>query len=512
MTTPTGTLSQLDEMPLPQITVCTTNVVVESQASKSIYDLLHEKPTNWAAIKKRAETDKSSVPKDFIAQLYISAAPGPSLEYFEWFMLKFGATAGYHGFGVPAEDVLADSSRKFLIPHITRQIDISLCDRLCGRGQSLFEQLTSVVAAKAILEAFLPEVASIRGDALSYIFECSWEYDQDDDSTKAHRQNLFETCLQTYSSYVVHSKPPKNPNFLNDDGTLCLGHALFNIILYQVVETAVSFSSEKLIQRLKFLKTRDPNVLIQQNTDRQTLLDLVLSIHDGAFAVMLDDEEEEGTTTTTAEVRFKIIKFLLAENPELACIHNDSDALPIQIVLSRFTDTYADAVVSLLCEASPRMVEMRCLRSGLYPFQLAAISARKPPVCSCYRCSVSLFASSGISVSSVYTLLRRSPHLLQKGSAGKQGASPLEEQDKTKSLSDDVFIECAKEELQLARKRLEVHRFKKELMAEESNIATKKRRLLCDTLVKDLEEARQDILDKMCESSEPEHCSSDDDE
>jgi len=452
-------------------TMMMQEVASSSSSTKSIYDLLHERPTNWEAVKKRSAADSISIPKDFIAQLFIAASPGPSLPDFEWFMMKFGKSAGYFGLGLSKEEVNADWSLRLLAEVVLAQLDYSFGGGRIPR-ESMFRKITSWEAAEAIMNSFLD--SRCVSQALSRFMFSAWYEDDEDDRLLSEKWDFYKNCLEAYSFKLSElSRDTMKDIFQKADGTVCLGHALFHV-LFRADGTQLL---DDVLPLLSFIKTQDPKAFLQRNADNRTLLHLILHVHeDELFSLIHDDSDE--VLGGAAEARFKIITFLLKEDPQLARMPDGFDDLPLHTALKHFTaGRYMDELVELLYKAAP--TERRCLPSGLYPFQLAASRVRGRSTCGCDHCSI-IHDKHGVSISSVYTLLRQCPHLIVAGSArkGLQGKC-----DDNKRLSDERFIGVAKDELQLARKRLTVERLNKELMQEENDARQKKRRLVYDLQV-----------------------------
>lgn len=86
----------------------------------------------------------------------------------------------------------------------------------------------------------------------------------------------------------------------------------------------------------------------------------------------------------------QIVETLLAAYPESTRIANGQGQLPLHLFSS-----HADICSLNLAEAEPQALVTRCKVSGLYPFQLAAISRKEN------------------ATSVIYSLLRKAPHVLQ---------------------------------------------------------------------------------------------------
>jgi hypothetical protein len=226
---------------------------------------------------------------------------------------------------------------------------------------------------------------------------------------------------------------------------------------------------------LKYIKKLQPEAFTEKNGYGQTLLDLVLNIDSDAFESLIGEREADAQ-----EVRYNLAKFLIDDSPELARIRNDDDELPIHVVLQKIRDLHTDNLLSLLYKAEPRSAEMRCLLSGLYPFQLAAMRAETGRSCTCSSCANVYHNTRGITVRSIYTLLRDCPHLIAGAISVGQEGSPEGKETKKMSdkLSDEFCIDLAQEELNLSRRRLEFERLSKELVLEEEEVKTKKRKLM----------------------------------
>jgi hypothetical protein len=160
---------------------------------------------------------------------------------------------------------------------------------------------------------------------------------------------------------------------------------------------------------LTYIHKNDPNVFLQTNDDHRAFLDIAVR------------------TIEDKEAFWFLLKFVLKKSPEACLIRNKSGQLPIHTALN---EVKPSLIINLFQKASPLSVEERCPLSGLYPFQLAAMSRRKDNL-----------------LDAVYSLLRPCPHLVA------DGIPPDDEK-----LSSQESIEIAREELELAKEELEMDR------------------------------------------------------
>jgi hypothetical protein len=461
--------------------------VMSSSSNKSLCDLLHERPTNWEAVRKRADdADFEDVPQDIIAQLFLASNPGPSIADWEWFMLKFGDSAGHFGFGAPRQLVETDFAKRMFLRLIATHI------AHIARRKNIFECLKSTKAAKLIIDTF-GDSEVVSDDVAYYIFmlagtnpqprEDSWEF--------------FKTILETYMSKVDEEEDDDDDD---DDDESKSGHWTKKGHNYLPCNTALALLEHMYEQKtecqfklchfktcLKYMKQHDSNVLLHQNNSQETILHVVLDRTRTSLPIRADN----GADSSISDVRYQIVEFLIKENPELCLIRNCDNALPIHLAME-LMEANSDQLVTCLHKAAPQVSQMRCLISGLYPFQLAAENANGSPACDCYHCSMFHQKPHGMSVSSIYTLLRLSPHLITDGYASEASKSS------EKRVIDKQLIELAKEELQISRKHLKLKRMRQELDDMAVDINIKKMRLGCNFQDEDDEE------DDECEEEDSE--------
>jgi len=104
---------------------------------------------------------------------------------------------------------------------------------------------------------------------------------------------------------------------------------------------------------LTYIHKNDPNVFLQTNDDHRAFLDIAVR------------------TIEDKEAFWFLLKFVLKKSPEACLIRNKSGQLPIHTALN---EVKPSLIINLFQKASPLSVEERCPLSGLYPFQLAAMS------------------------------------------------------------------------------------------------------------------------------------------
>lgn len=432
---------------------------------KSVCDLLHARPTNWTAVRKRAQehVDTSDLPRDFVAQLFLSANPGPTVDDFEWFMVKFGATAGHFGFGANREEVDDDFTKRMFLRVIATHIDHVISSK------NVFLSFRSSVAAKAIIDTF-GDSEVVSEAVLYYVFDLVGE----DSGSRDNVWEYFTTVLETYVVKIVENVMDTNAadndkqnDWMKNGSKFLYGNLILALLEYlNDQQEECPFSVDHFVACLEFMKKHDPKILLHKNNNEDTILHLVLTKARHVLPSLADDSDD----VSISSLRYQVVQFLVKENPELCLFRNSDNCLPIHLAME-LKDEKIDMLISVLHDAAPQVAQMRCLISGLYPFQLAAENANDRPACDCYHCSTYHHRPAGVSVSSVYTLLRQCPHLIVDGSTSELNKK------KEQQLSDASYIEVAREELRLSRKRLQLDRMSQDLEQTESLVTQKRKRL-----------------------------------
>ena len=395
-------------------------------------------------IQDRALTKKASFPKDFIAQLLTIGEPGPNLSVLEWFLIEFGDSSGYYGFGCTRQELeLPENARakRFVRIGMDRHMDS------CLPGEKLFTNISSLKGAKAFINCFHDD-DFVMESLLAYIFE---EYASD---PRDDRWIYFTGVLETYLETTW--KPGDDMWFKRvDSGRLLIGHA----ILY-LLEGARGYEPnlDDLIGCLKFVKKHDANVLLHENSNQSTVLDICLTKSDLFYGLTEVTEEDE-----IPSHQFALVVVLVQENPDACLLRNSDGQLPIHVAFELSNGRFRNDLINTIQEAAPRVAERRCLSSGLYPFQIAATMVKDRSGCGCSYCSSE---KVGVSLSCVYSLLRLCPTLITDAiSAGDT------------KLSHWQSIEIAKNRLEVSRKRIQFEEMKEELADAEIEISRKQRRL-----------------------------------
>jgi hypothetical protein len=111
-----------------------------------------------------------------------------------------------------------------------------------------------------------------------------------------------------------------------------------------------------------------------------------------------------------------VIEFLLYEYPEAAGIADGQGRLPLHIAME-----HGLPCADLLLDAEPRALETRCMVTHMYPFQLAALAWEDSEH---EMHSVPTQSNKQIEeINTMYTLLRKMPHLLSHYVVANDSAS-----------------------------------------------------------------------------------------
>lgn len=399
----------------------------------SVCDLLCERPTNWRVIEQRARTNEDSFPDDFLAKILLLAHPLPSFALFEWFLLQFGESAGYYGFGCKQEDV----------SHLRTAMRV-ICIRIKGYPQShgnFFFACKSLKSARHYWSIF-GDSPSTRKDAIDFVLGRIRGGGHDGSpwstSKMANKEDVWECYV-----FLVHKLSAACP-WVNQQNNN-VGHA----VVYIITTLAFHTDLRDVLSCLCFLHTHNPNVFLEQSDEGNTMLDLVMSkSNEIATSIKLPDNAQRCAAVSMMELMLHLTpttrmvdfhKLLLEGNYGLA---------------------------QLVQKACPSAVNSRCLGTGLYPFQLASMDKRRP---GCECCLTSSDASLS-SLTTTYTFLRQSPHLLLLASSIK------DDQERSGCMSSER-IALAKEQLRLLRKRVDIERSIRILAMEEKAWSIKQKRL-----------------------------------
>lgn len=421
--------------------------------NKSIYDLLHETPTNWDLIQHRATIDKASFPKDFIALMFMLGEPGPSLQLLEWFMVEFSDSAGYLGFGCSSDQELPPRAMRWVRSSIAG-MGWHLHSKYPHGTEGFFANLVSLEGARAIIAAF-HGTEFIQSSLYAYIFDAHAR------DLRSNRYEYFAGLLETYLLKTVTRADDKW--FLRGNKFL-VGHAL----LYLFNEHWLRYdgpSRNAVMICISFVHEHDNTAFCQQNDACSTALDVVLT-RPGIFPVIIEGRLGKDKAPM---FHYFLVKELVKTCPSSCLMRNGAGQLPIHVVFDHVYHPLRNQLISLLLEAAPEVVERRCLSTGLYPFQIAAVNGAPFSGCSCSSCY-----TVGVSLSNIYTLLRLCPALVAT-------AIPFVSKTCTK-----LEIARAIASLAVSRKRREVIRLKRELEIAECALS------LCEVHLKMFDEMGDD--------------------
>ena len=180
-------------------------------SSKSIFDLLHERPTNWEVIQKRLDTDSSTeLPKDLVAQSFLASSPGPPLHVIVRLLEVAGDSVGYYGFGCTKAEFLKRGVNHHYTDAIARDLKFLMDpDEDEDESSNLFLTL-SLTSAKALIESFC-EIRFIGESATEHVFV---DFVHDSRQNKWH---FFKTILEALSRnfHVPSKRVSRHPRVRN---------------------------------------------------------------------------------------------------------------------------------------------------------------------------------------------------------------------------------------------------------------------------------------------------------
>ena len=362
-------------------------------------------------IKEMAERDKSSIPKDFIAQClyrgiigwpdyysmpedlkahyllstgthwddeFMTAFP-PSIDLFvktfTWFVEEIGSP-GYYGLGTSKEEVDLEENMKFLS---------EICDAGLSREivQLLFRDL-SLEVSRSLMYSF--ENASwLRSEMIAHVV---YDFGNDQHAERWEKFKLIaETLGRTECSYRTEDWSRA------DDGSQLTGHSLMCLAF-----GATQFFLMRRKGIFLFVKQNQPTAFILRNQHGSTMMDLMLR-HSDHF-------------------RSEIVVLFAEENPEVCLICSPDGRLPVHVAIKNRRPEY---IIDIIFDAAPSVATVKCPVSGLYPFQLAAAEVQnKIPIHNRYNpvlqaAAVAAFEARVVDL--IYKLLRQCPALVADGIA-----------------------------------------------------------------------------------------------
>ena len=368
-------------------------------------------------------------------------------------MVEFSDTAGYLGFGCSSDQELPPRAMRWVRSSIAG-MGWHLHSKYPHGTEGFFANLVSLEGARAIIAAF-HGTEFIQSSLYAYIFDAHAR------DLRSNRYEYFAGLLETYLLKTVTRADEKW--FLRGN-KLLVGHAL----LYLFNEHWLRYdgpSRNSVMICISFVHEHDGNAFCQQNDACNTALDVVLT-RPGIFPVMIEGRLGKDKAPM---FQYFMVKELVQICPSSCLLRNGAGQLPIHVVFDQVNHPLRNQLVSLLLEAAPEVVEWRCLSTGFYPFQIAAMKGAPSSRCSCSSCH-----TVGVSLSNIYTSLRFCPALVATG-------IPI-----GSNICTELEIKCAMASLAVSRKRREVHRLKRELEVAECALS------LCEVHLKMCDEMNDD--------------------
>ena len=357
-------------------------------------------------IKEMAERDKSSIPKDFIAQCLYRGIIGwpdyysmpedlkahyllstgthwnnenvtsqPSIDLFVrvlvWFVEEIGSP-GYYGLGTSKEEVDPKVNMKFL------------CEI---RASALFFPDLSFEVTRSLVYSF-QDASWLRAKMIWYM----GHFENDEHPDRWAKFKLIVETLKAGSDYYNQEEAWSTA----DDGSQLTGHCLVWLILNDI---GFWMPMTGIVQVMfLFAKQNQPTAFILRNQHGSTMMDLMLRYSQNLYP--------------------ETVVLFAEENPEVCLICGADGRLPVHVAIDKRYPVY---MISLIFDAAPSVATAKCPVSGLYPFQLAAAEVQnKIPIHNRYNpvlqaAAVAAFEARVVDL--IYKLLRQCPALVADGIA-----------------------------------------------------------------------------------------------
>jgi hypothetical protein len=360
-------------------------------------------------IKEMAERDKSSIPKDFIAQClfrgivgwpdyyplpedlkahyllstgthwddeFMTAFP-PSIDLFvktfTWFLEEIGSP-GYYGLGTSKEEVDPEVNMKFLSEIYPT---------------SLFFPDLSLEVTRSLIYLF-QDASWLRREMENHVWAAIGG-DQHPD-----RWAKFKLLIETLKTGSDDCNQEEDWS-RSDEGSLLTGHCLVCLILKDS-DFCFPWTSAMLEKMFLFVKQNQPTTFILQNQHGSTMMDLMLRYSQNLYP--------------------ETVALFAKENPEVCLICGADGRLPVHVAIDK---RYPVDMINLILHAAPSVATVKCPVSGLYPFLLAAAEVQKEVLVynRDYRVrrAATVAATEMEIVDLIYKLLQQCPALVADGIA-----------------------------------------------------------------------------------------------
>jgi ankyrin repeat protein len=201
----------------------------------------------------------------------------------------------------------------------------------------------------------------------------------------------------------------------SDNNTFPILHSVLKL-LCKVGIRQDPYTSQTIVSILNLVRQRSPDQF--RTRDESGSLPLHIAVQLPFMSIVTattsSDGESTGEPVTNDQTR-AIIKVLLEEYPEAAGIADGQGRLPLHIAME-----HGQPCADLLLDAEPRALDTRCMVTHMYPFQLAALVLEDSEN---EMHLVPRNDKQREAISTLYTLLRKTPHFLRQYLVASDSAS-----------------------------------------------------------------------------------------